>query len=410
MPAPPDPDDIRPVELSELRSAARETPRVRPMPRPQNAPTAPVLPEAPKKRGVGLAIAGGVVIAGAVAVAAWLGFDRHRGQNDGPPPSADSQAARDVRPDEKETADEKAADVPSTAAVENTSREPSPPTKANKPTPNPVETKATPDLRRALYSVLISDSAGGERFRLGTAWAVGPRRLATSGAVVMAVEELQKSGMSAVVSRAGETKENHVTGIHAHPAYRRAFEEASVAREELEKARGANAPSKKVGRSDDSRSDIAQVARDRLDGAYDAQADCDVGLLDVDQTLETTLTPLFGALPSERFQCKLAGLPFAVDQYRASEPGPADRVQQFTFNIAPGAGDDRDAHLILAFSGDLARRNWSGSPILNSAGRVVGVYSRPLPASDDASGESDRPISHAVTPIARLREMAPELK
>jgi hypothetical protein len=412
MPAPPDPGDIRPVELSELRGAkARETPRVRPMPAPQGPASSPPAPEPPKKRRLGLMISGGTALAAALAVAAWFGFDRLHHPDESPAKGAPSLAASDEALTVTPAPDEEIGERPSTSAVEKTSPEPPapPPVKA---TPKAVKPPAAPDVRRALYSVIVSGATGEARFRLGTAWAVAPKRLVTSGAVVMAIEELQKSGMSAVVSREGDSGGERVAGLHVHPAYRRAFEEALVARQEIEKARLADKPSNKGPRSDVSSSDAVTGARERLDSAYAAQADCDVGLLDVDQTLDTLLTPLSGKLPADPFQCKLAGLPFPVDQYRASEPGPADRVQQFSFNINPGAAGSSDgAHLILQFGGVLARRNWSGSPILNPAGRVIGVYSRPLPALDgDTDAESDRPVSHAVTPIARLREMAPELK
>src|SRR5262245_6528252 len=408
MPVTPDPGDIRPVEWSELRKAqARETPRVRPMPVPGPA-NPPAAPDSPKKQSRSLIITGSIAAAGVLVVAAWFGFDRLHRPDEGVGRVAASQTASDDEPAVRLIPDEKIADTASTSAVEKTSPEPS---RSVKPSPAVVKPPAAPDVRRALYSVLVSDPTGEARFRLGTAWAVAPKRLVTSGAVVMAVEELQKAGMSAVVARAGDAEGLRVTGLHVHPAYRRAFEEAAVARQAIGKARLADKPSNKGPRSDVARSDAPAAARESLDSAYESQADCDVGLVDVEQLLETTLPPASGALPTETFQCKLAGLPFSVDQYRATEPGPTDRVQQFSFNINPGDGSGDGAHLILQFGGVLARRNWSGSPILNSAGRVIGIYSRPLPDSDsDTGAESDRPVSHAVTSIARLMEMAPELK
>jgi hypothetical protein len=380
------------------------------MPAPGPA-TSPPVPEPPKKRRLGLIISGGVATAGVVAVAAWFGFDRLHHSDEGPAKGAASLTSKDEASAVAPAPDEHIAETSSSNAAEKTSLEP-PPAPPVKSTPQAVKPPAAPDVRRALYSVIVTDGTGEARFRLGTAWAVAPKRLVTSGAVVMAIEELQKAGMSAVVTREGEANGERVAGLHVHPAYRRAFEESLVARQEIEKARLADKPSKKGPRSDVSSSDAMTGARERLDSAYAAQAECDIGLLDVDQTLGALLTPFSGKLPSDPFQCKLAGLPFPVDQYRASEPGPADRVQQFSFNINPGAEGSGDAaHLILRFGGVLARRNWSGSPILNPAGRVIGVYSRPLPGLDgDTDAESDRPVSHAVTPIARLREIAPEFK
>src|SRR5262245_26150975 len=313
MTVPPDPGDIRPVELSELRKAqAREAPRVRPMPAP-GPPSSAAAPAPPKQRRLGLIISGSVVTAGALAVGAWFGFDRLHHPDGSLVTGAPSQTASDDGPAVSPVPDEKTADKPSTHAAQKPSPEPSP---AVKPPTRVVKAPEAPDVRRALYSVLVSDSTGEARFRLGTAWAVAPKRLVTSGAVVMAVEELQKSGMSAVVARAGDADGLRIAGLHVHPAYRRAFDEATVARKEIEKSRLADKPSNKEPRSDVSRNDALAAARESLDSAYESQADCDVGLLDVEQLLETTLSPASGALPAElfQFQCKLAGLPFPVDQ------------------------------------------------------------------------------------------------
>jgi len=54
-----------------------------------------------------------------------------------------------------------------------------------------------------------------------------------------------------------------------------------------------------------------------------------------------------------------------------------------------------------------AGQNWSGSPILNSAGRVVGVYSRPTPPPFEAA-DRPAPATHDVVEIEKLRILLPE--
>ena len=84
------------------------------------------------------------------------------------------------------------------------------------------------DVRRSLYTVLSKRDAEKRRyFRLGTAWAVAPRCLVTSGAVIMAIEELQQSDLRVRVSPAGEMQELRVVGMRVHPIYRQAAQGCS---------------------------------------------------------------------------------------------------------------------------------------------------------------------------------------
>jgi hypothetical protein len=65
----------------------------------------------------------------------------------------------------------------------------------------------------------------------------------------------------------------------------------------------------------------------------------------------------------------------------------------------------------MELSSDVASRNWSGSPVLNSGGAVVGVYSRPLVDSGRRPGGAARRITeHTVTPVGRLADIASELR
>jgi hypothetical protein len=242
---------------------------------------------------------------------------------------------------------------------------------------------------------------------------VSSNRLVTSGAVVLAIEELQKSDLVAVVLPAGGGDELRVTGMQVHAAYRDAFQEAFAARRQLEKTgKGAGTSPKESTAGGTAPNNDRISAQARLDRAYASQARYDVGLLEVDDVLHHVLAPLFAAPVTVNERLRLAGLPFPIDHYRASDPGPADRVEQYTFAIAPEAGRKFDpSQFTLDFSGDLARRNWSGSPILNSDGKVVAIYSRPLTGAEGSRGAAGGPgLSHAVTPVARLRDIAPELR
>jgi hypothetical protein len=413
MPAGPDPFAMEPVELASLKAAVASDDRLRvkPLPAPGERKPAEPPPPQPRKFSPVLGFAAGVAAVGIVAAAAWMmGLGREGGEVGKPHQARPNEGSNEHSVVKKtKKMQEQGTTTVTVKPPEEKVRPPEPPPRKSQPATAKPATAS--DLQRFLYAVLVQDAAGEQQFRLGTAWVVSPRRLATSGAIVMAIEELQKSGLTASVSPATGAAPIKLTGTRAHPAYRQAFQEAATAREQLETAKAARNSSKNRKASGNLTEKGVELALARLGRAYMAQADCDVGVLNVDQPLLHLLTPSFSAPVAADERLRLAGLPFLADDYRAAEPAPADRVEQYTFTIAPGAGGKLDpSHLTLDFSGDLARRNWSGSPILNSTGQVVGIYSRPLAGQDDdKSGEEGR-ISHAVAPIVRLREIAPDLQ
>jgi hypothetical protein len=285
-----------------------------------------------------------------------------------------------------------------------------PPPTINQPdnsAPGAVERPALAELQHSLYAVLVHDAEKKNQFRLGTAWAVAPRRLVTSGAVVVALEELLNSGVIVFVSPAGDKREIRVTGMRVHPRFRQAADEAATARHELENLSAAARSTDSEGSASSSQERV-QAVRDKLASAYAAEVECDLGVLETGQfpaqllPWESDVTPI-GA----DGQFILTGLPFAIDEYRS--PGPiSNQAEEREGTVAAGAGGGAGAWLTMKFPADVVDRNWSGSPLLNAAGAVVGVYSRPI-EEPDASGEGESP-AHAVTPVLRLREFVPDLK
>ncbi len=190
----------------------------------------------------------------------------------------------------------------------------------------------------------------------------------------MAIEELQKLGASAVVSSAGETGEISITGMRVHPVYRQAFEEAAAAQQELEKIGAAAQSADGKPRVVNFREERA--ARNNLARAYALQAGCDLGLLET------------GPLPAHVLHWEssarllaagepfvLVGLPFKIDEYRPMNLAEVSRVEHSAGRGAsPAGGESVTQCLRLDISGDADDRNWSGSPVLNSVGKVCGVY------------------------------------
>jgi len=401
---------IAPVELADLKSTpVRDKPRVRPMPQPRTEPAPRATPEPSRPTGRGTAIGIGIG-AGVLAVAAGLWFGRGAFLGGGSTKRVPVKESTETPDLAGKTGDEADDSEPADLAQSPAKKSPS-----EKTPPVVAEPPALAELQRSLFAVLVRDAEKKQPYRLGTAWAVAPRRLVTSGAVVVAIEELHNAGLTAVVSPAGEKREIRVTGMRVHPAYHQAVEEAAAARQVLEKLSPASGSSGGTPPDDSSAEDI-QAARDKLDRAYAAQANFDLGILETGQFPAQVLpweADLKLTTPEER--SVLVGLPFPIDDYRPVEGAGAgaNRAAQSQGRLSPpGAGGQSDRQsLTMELSSDASSRNWSGSPVLNAGGAVVGVYSRPLVEAERGPGGAARGLTaHAVTPVGRLADFAPELR
>jgi hypothetical protein len=72
------------------------------------------------------------------------------------------------------------------------------------------------------------------------------------------------------------------------------------------------------------------------------------------------------------------------------------------------ANDPALARMVIRCQAPLSGQNWAGSPIVNSAERVVGVYSRPTPPPFEAP-DRPTPETHDVVEIDKLQALLPDL-
>lgn len=382
---------FEPVELTNLPQAPKrdKSPQVKPLPPPRE-PVAPA-PEQPSKKKTMLiaGAAAGVVVVGIAIVAGWMIFGRGPGPVDNPPPRSLARETDDIGEPSTERND--AGDSQPAPAI----------TTHGTPDDGQVNPFAIAAAQRSLYAVYVQDSFRVQRFRLGTAWAVAPGRLVTSGAVAMAIDELKKSRLKPVVYLAGDVREIPVTKTYVHPAYRRAADDAAAARKELDAAvpEADSSEDKPEAAADTSKQDAARAALAR---AYATQAGCDLGLLETGVLPSPVLSwdSRPQALPEgERFV--VVGLPFKIDDYRPANVSEAHRAARRD-GRGVSAGSESSGSPRLRFDApamSVPPENWSGSPVLNAAGRVCGVYSRLVEETD----------LQAISPINRLSELAPDL-
>ncbi|MBS0204799.1 MAG: hypothetical protein JSS49_17980 [Planctomycetes bacterium] len=293
-----------------------------------------------------------------------------------------------------------------------------------KPAPKPTETKvaskppettspaippvspATPNdatetpqaVRDAVYAVFAKHPEADHYFRLGTAWAASRRSLVTSGAVALAVEELQGKGLTVVVSNPSLKQPVSIKGARVHAAYRQAKEREMLAHEQLDAA-AAGKPLK-------TNEEDVVPPEEKLVRSNSAQSRFDVGVLDVasGERLPSTLDMDSGDLPDvSRIEYVMVGFPFPESDYQASSTTLAGPPGERRCPQGGAVKSDSTLMLTMTFPDGLAAENWSGSPVCDGSHRVIGVYSR-------VSKAGKPPEKHAVIWLGRLREFAPDLE
>src|SRR6185369_2033547 len=286
-----------------------------------------------------------------------------------------------------------------------------PPIETAKPTP-PASNEAAPESQRALSLVLVRQEQG-QTFQLGTAWAAGKRQLVTSAAIVTALEDLRDIAPAALVSSPTSRKEAKIVRTRVHPQYKQALGEAKVAQGEAESLR-LDLEEKKPPAEVAALTEKIVAAEERRFLALERLTFYDVAVLDVDADLPLALSlaESSSGRPRAGSRVVLAGVPFAREEFLVDPDSPAP-PQDSPGNVLLVQNLPGDSggpfRVVIKCRLDLSGQNWSGSPVLNPAGQVIAVYSRPTPPDLDPKAPASV-TSHDATDINRLREFASEFK
>ena len=297
------------------------------------------------------------------------------------------------------------------------------------PTPSTPEVSDKPksiaksmDSSHALYLVLVKDAQQAYTFRVGTAAAISDHQLLTTASVVKAIESLQNEFPVVTVLCPATGKQLFVLirkwRIHPEflPAYR-ASQAASQRYDELmeriksiaeqikrlEKTKapsGAKAlsPSRKQ-RIDELRTMIATIGRQlkkadsRILLNSERVACFDLGVLEVDGELPE---PLSITVIDESYQsgdlATLQGVPYPVGEqllpaFKGVQSRNVDGHIRMLKRFNPKLPEPY--RLVIKSSADLSSSQWTGSPILNRRGRIIGVFSRLTPSYTDKPPAGD---------------------
>jgi hypothetical protein len=237
--------------------------------------------------------------------------------------------------------------------------------------------------RAALYAVILADEMESERYRLGTACAVGPHRLLTCASIVAAADQLADRFPKLLVVSADNDRQYQVRLRKRHPQYDAALAAANELKRrfappaELDETQPTDTPAP-------SEQELASF-RERAAKLIDQMLATDLAILEVDQPLPYLLD-VDSQPPAASEPLQLIGLPHdnEVLFFSAETPlecvcVPAQLVDARTLPQPTPEGS-----LLVRSATEQQKQSWTGSALLNERGNLVGLYAglKSLPDSD----------------------------
>lgn len=271
----------------------------------------------------------------------------------------------------------------------------------------PVPKIPAVDARQALYSLELRTADRTRTVQLGTAWAVAPRRLVTTGDAARGVALNQEFFPHAYARHTLTGTEYEITRMTLHPQYESAIVKADQAiREinrllpELEKIKDAN-----------DRKEAEDLLR-KLDSqaivAAEESINVNIAILDISQDSPASLS-WDQSLPIKVGQ-QMTLIGHALSRTDALvDPDHPKLLEQHVGRLQhaePVQNPAVPARCLVKFDGIQKDQNWSGSPVLSANGAVIGVYVRPTPPPP---GVDTIPITtHDVTVINGVGDWLPK--
>lgn len=247
---------------------------------------------------------------------------------------------------------------------------------------SPAELPTDDRLARSLFIVVAADKEGKTPFRVGTGFAVDARHVATTGAVISALHNLQENGFPDAFLYCPATGQKlGMVNTNIHSAYQAADTVAKSAQSQYDSI--VNKYDQEPPPPDKLESVKADLlsAQDKAFMAFEEKTTYDVAVIETSRPLEHWLA---GAAPGTNLRPNLKlnvrGFahdvedPFFDPETIGDPDAMASRVQQVV-----RISDKTPPRLLAAADPHQREYAWYGSPVLNAQGKVVAIYSRPTP-------------------------------
>jgi len=256
---------------------------------------------------------------------------------------------------------------------------------SQQPSPQAVSVVAAQphETRDALYAVILADEQESERYRLGTACAVGPRRLLTCASIVAAADQLADRFPKLLVVSANNDGPYQVRLRKRHPNYDAALAKANELRRlfappaDLDETQPTDTPVPSEQELAAFREQAARLVEQMLAS--------DLAMLEVDRPLPYALD-VDSQPPTASEPLQLIGLPHDNDVlfFSAETPLECVRVAAQLVDARTAAQPTTAGALLVRSASEQQKQSWTGSALVNERGNLVGLYTRlkALPDSD----------------------------
>jgi hypothetical protein len=247
-------------------------------------------------------------------------------------------------------------------------------------------------LSHSLFLLVCSDQDSKMHFRVGTAFAVDAKHVATSASVISIMRDLQENGFPQNYLYHPESKKKiDILSTRVHPQYLLANSEARRAQQEHDGIVDDLESQPPDPDAFDSVKERLVAARLKALEAIERKTTCDVGILETGQSLEYWLKGI-ESTGSLRPKLKLNVTGFAFDledpYFDISTPVKLSTMNSRVTQISKRSNDSLQ-RLEAIGSPTQLEYSYLGSPALNDLGQVVAIYSRPAPP-ENAPGESSQ--------------------
>lgn len=267
------------------------------------------------------------------------------------------------------------------------------------------------DPLQAVYSVLIQDAKNAQAKSVGTAWAATNSLLVTSGSVVHFLQSRRPGSVTVVVRCEASGQEFAVIETTLHPDYARQVPEIQRAVQNMIARGGRIDAAKREGSKPSAQFDADFAASmSELGQATERSSYFDLGSLKVDGVLPVLL-PIATNDAVNTLKRPIAVLG-GVSESSSDVSGPVSQQPQWlTCDRGAMLSGEQGHESLFRWQWTTKRnhtdRDWTGSPLLDGSGRVIGVFSRPTPPS---APENDPAVDRLdAVSIQQLRSLIAEL-
>ncbi len=248
---------------------------------------------------------------------------------------------------------------------------------------NTITTAMSPEdaFARAVFLIVCADDKRETPFRVGTGFAIDANTIVTTASVIRAMRSLQQNGYpTTFLFSPADGNEFDLGSVVIHPQFEVAEQRASKARRAHDAIYDQLESQPPEPETFESVKDRMVAARVEAMEAMDQQASFDVAIINTTKSIQHWLP---GASPDASLRPKqkitVTGYAFDVEDPFFDRDVPFELSTMASRVGKVVRGPESPGRMLAQGNAEQYEYAYLGSPVLNTQGQVVGVYSRPTP-------------------------------